>query len=232
MEALIRWNHPIRGRISPDEFMPIAEQTSLIQEIGNWTIREACAAALEWPNDMRISINLSAQHLIGSDIVRITKAALEQTELSPGRLELEITESLFINNAEEAAQLLKELKALGVDIVLDDFGTGYSSLSYILKFPFDKIKIDRSFVMASSDDSAACAILRMISGLGEQLGIRITAEGVETLEQVEFLRSIKCDEFQGFYFARPLSKDDLPQFLLKQQLNVGEQDSDEQRLEA
>ncbi|MEM9333153.1 MAG: EAL domain-containing protein [Pseudomonadota bacterium] len=226
MEALIRWNHPIRGRISPDEFMPIAEQTSLIQEIGNWTIREACSAAIEWPDGMRISINLSAQHLIGSDIVNITKSALKDTGLSPDRLELEITESLFINNAEEAAQLLNALKALGVDIVLDDFGTGYSSLSYILKFPFDKIKIDRSFVMASSDDHAARAILRMISGLGEQLGIRITAEGVETREQVEFLQSIKCDEFQGFYFAKPLSKADLSYFITNQHKNLDKELSD------
>ncbi|MGI9352434.1 MAG: putative bifunctional diguanylate cyclase/phosphodiesterase [Rhizobiaceae bacterium] len=216
MEALIRWNHPIRGRVSPDEFMPIAEQTSLIQEIGNWTIKEACATAMEWPEDLRISINLSAQHLIGSDIVKITEAALAETKLSPQRLELEITESLFINNAEEAAQLLNALKRLGVAIVLDDFGTGYSSLSYILKFPFDKIKIDRSFVIASSDDSAARAILRMISGLGEQLGIRITAEGVETREQVEFLHSIKCDEFQGFFFAKPLAKSDLDYFFSNQ----------------
>ena len=217
MEALIRWNHPIRGRISPEEFMPIAEQTSLIQEIGNWTIKEACATAMEWPHNMRVSINLSAQHLIGSDIVKITEAALNETKLAPDRLELEITESLFINNAEEAAQLLRALKNLGVDIVLDDFGTGYSSLAYILKFPFDKIKIDRSFVMASSNDQAARAILRMISGLGEQLGIRITAEGVETSEQVKFLQSIKCDEFQGFFFAKPLAKSDLQYFLTNQE---------------
>ncbi|MEM9279296.1 MAG: EAL domain-containing protein, partial [Pseudomonadota bacterium] len=216
MEALIRWNHPIRGRISPDEFMPIAEQTSLIQDIGNWTIGEACSTAMDWPNDMRISINLSAQHLIGSDIVKITKEALQRTGLSPDRLELEITESLFINNADEAAQLLNSLKKLGVAIVLDDFGTGYSSLSYILKFPFDKIKIDRSFVMASSDDHAARAILKMISGLGEQLGIRITAEGVETNDQVQFLQSIKCDECQGFFFAKPLSKLDLSYFIQNQ----------------
>jgi len=213
MEALIRWNHPIRGRISPDEFMPIAEQTSLIQEIGNWTIREACSKATQWPNEMRVSINLSAQHLIGSDIVQITKTALEESGLPPEQLELEITESLFINNVDEATQLLNALKDLGVDIVLDDFGTGYSSLSYLLQFPFDKIKIDRSFVMASTGDSAARAILRMISGLGEQLGMRITAEGVESIEQVEFLKSIKCDEFQGFYFAKPLDRALLDSFI-------------------
>jgi len=184
MEALIRWNHPIRGLISPAEFIPIAEQSSLIQEIGNWTIHEACMTAVDWPEDVVVAVNLSAQHFNGSDIITHTKKALEESKLPPNRFELEITESLLINNTDEVFKILQSLKDLGVSIALDDFGTGYSSLSYILKFPFDKIKIDRSFVSALGEDDAAKAILRMISSLGESLDIRITAEGVETIEQI------------------------------------------------
>ncbi len=215
MEALIRWHHPIRGMISPLEFIPIAEKSTLIQEIGNWSVRQACLAALDWPQDVVVAVNLSAHHFIGSEIVENTRKTLEETGLPPYRLELEITESLLINNTEEALTTLKQLKGLGVTIALDDFGTGYSSLSYVLKFPFDKIKIDRSFVTALSEDESAKAILRMISTLGESLNIRITAEGVETLEQVEFLRSIRCHQFQGYFFARPLKGIDLPSFFLR-----------------
>ncbi len=215
MEALIRWHHPIRGMISPLEFIPIAEKSTLIQEIGNWSVRQACLAALDWPQDVVVAVNLSAHHFIGSEIVENTRKTLEETGLPPHRLELEITESLLINNTEEALTTLKQLKGLGVTIALDDFGTGYSSLSYVLKFPFDKIKIDRSFVTALSEDESAKAILRMISTLGESLNIRITAEGVETLEQVEFLRSIRCHQFQGYFFARPLKGIDLPSFFLR-----------------
>ena len=212
MEALIRWNHPIRGVISPTEFIPIAEQSALIQEIGNWTIKEACMAAAQWPLDVIVAVNLSVHHFNGSDIVGYTRNALSESGLEPHRLELEITESLLINNTEEVYRILKQLKDLGVAIALDDFGTGYSSLSYILQFPFDKIKIDRSFITASSNDDAAKAILKMISTLGESLNIRITAEGVETREQVEFLKSINCDQLQGYFFAKPLPKADLKKF--------------------
>lgn len=212
MEALIRWHHPMRGTVSPVEFIPIAEQSPLIQEIGSWSIKRACAAAMEWPNEVAVAVNLSAQHFVGADIVAVTRNALEATGLDPKRLELEITESLLINNTEEVLKILSQLKELGVSIALDDFGTGYSSLSYIMKFPFDKIKIDRSFVKASSDDDAAKAILRMISSLGASLNIRITAEGVETEEQVTFLKSINCQQFQGFLFAKPLKSGDLESF--------------------
>ena len=216
MEALIRWHHPIRGMVSPLEFIPIAEQSTLIQEIGNWTLRKACEAALDWPDDVVVAVNLSAHHFIGSDIVNYAREALEATGLPAHRLELEITESLLINNTGEALRILKDLKKLGITIALDDFGTGYSSLSYILKFPFDKIKIDRSFVMAVGEDESAKAILRMISSLGESLNISITAEGVETAEQVEFLRSIRCDQFQGYLYSKPLKIGDLPGYFLRQ----------------
>lgn len=215
MEALIRWNHPIRGTVSPAEFIPIAEQSSLIQEIGNWTLQEACRVASGWPDDIGIAVNLSAQHFIGTDIVDHTKKALKKSGLHASRLELEITESLLINNADEVLKVLKSLKKIGVSIALDDFGTGYSSLSYILKYPFDKIKIDRSFVETSHEDDAAKAILNMIGMLGKSLNIKITAEGVETFEQVEFLRSINCDQYQGYYFSKPLQIEEIPGFLLK-----------------
>lgn len=214
MEALIRWNHPIRGNINPSEFIPIAEQSNLIQEIGDWTIREACRAASQWPDNVVVAVNLSVPHFLRSDIATVAAAALEETDLPAERLELEITESLLIDNTDEVLDRLRKIKEIGVTIAMDDFGTGYSSLSYLLKFPFDKIKIDRSFVEASSNDEVAKAILRMISALGDTLGIRITAEGVETREQVEFLRSIACHQLQGFFFAKPLTPEDLPAFFL------------------
>ncbi len=214
MEALIRWNHPIRGFIPPAEFIPIAEQSNLIQEIGDWTIREACRAAADWPDNVVVAVNLSVPHFVRSDIATIAADALEESGLSAERLELEITESLLIDNTDDVLGKLRKIKDIGVTIAMDDFGTGYSSLSYLLKFPFDKIKIDRSFVTASSHDEVAKAILRMISSLGDSLGMRITAEGVETKEQVEFLRSIACHQLQGFYFAKPLTPEELAGFFL------------------
>ena len=231
MEALIRWNHPIRGTVSPAEFIPIAEQSSLIQEIGNWTLQEACRIASHWPEEVGIAVNLSAQHFIGTDIVDHTKKALQISGLDAARLELEITESLLINNAEEVLKVLRALKKLGVSIALDDFGTGYSSLSYILKYPFDKIKIDRSFVETSHEDDAAKAILHMIGTLGQSLNIKITAEGVETAEQAEFLKSINCDQYQGYYFSKPLQRDEIPAFFLNR-LPTTPRDVPADRLEA
>ncbi len=211
-EALIRWNHPIRGMIHPAEFIPIAEQSSMVQEIGNWAIRKACNAALNWPDDIVVAVNISGHHFIGSDILANTKLALAETGLDARRLELEITESLLMNNTTEAMRTLRALKALGVTIALDDFGTGYSSLSYVLKFPFDKIKIDRSFVSSVENDGSAQAILRMIAGLGETLNISITAEGVETLAQAEFLRTVNCQQVQGFLYARPMRVSEIDEF--------------------
>lgn len=213
-EALVRWNHPIRGIVPPSEFIPIAEQIGLIQQIGDWTIREACRAAARWPNEMTVAVNLSARHFQQSDIVAVIRDALEETKLAPTRLELEITESLLIQRPDDVVSKLKEIKELGVTIAMDDFGTGYSSLSYLLKFPFDKIKIDKSFVTASSEDVAARDILRTIISLGKTLNIRITAEGVETKEQVEFLRDIACNQLQGYYFAKPLDEIGLAAYFL------------------
>ena len=215
-EALVRWNHPVRGIVPPAEFIPIAEQTGLIRQIGDWTIREACHAAARWPEDLLVAVNLSAKHFRLSDITAVVREALETSRLPPHRLELEITESLLIERPDDVVDTLGELKALGVTIAMDDFGTGYSSLSHLLKFPFDKIKIDRSFVTASPEDLIARDVLRSIASLGKTLKIMIAAEGVETQEQVDFLRDIACGELQGFYFAKPLDEIDLARYFLAQ----------------
>jgi len=213
-EALIRWNHPIRGLVPPAEFIPIAEQSNLIVDIGDWTIMQACVAAVNWPEHLTVAVNLSAKHFRRSDISLVVKRALAISGLAAPRLEIEITEGLLMENPEEVVEKLGEIRALGVTIAMDDFGTGYSSLSYLLKFPFDKIKIDRSFVDASSDDEVARDILKAIASLGKTLKLKITAEGVETKAQAEFLAEIACHQLQGFYFARPLDHVDLPHYLL------------------
>jgi diguanylate cyclase (GGDEF)-like protein len=213
-EALLRWNHPIRGKISPAEFVPIAESTGLIKSIGEWVIREACRVAATWPDHLTVAVNLSAPQFNKDRIVDIVASALAQSGLRPNRLELEITESLLIDRPDEAIATLLRLKELGVSIAMDDFGTGYSSLSYLLKFPFDKIKIDKSFISAINTDKAACDVLRTIGALGKSLNVRITAEGVETAEQAEFLRAIACDQLQGFFFAKPLHVNEVSGFLL------------------
>ncbi|KRA50474.1 putative bifunctional diguanylate cyclase/phosphodiesterase [Devosia sp. Root635] len=213
-EALVRWNHPIRGLVPPAEFIPIAEQSNLIVDIGDWTIMQACLAAVNWPEHLTVAVNLSAKHFRRSDISMVVKRALAVSGLAAPRLEIEITEGLLMENPEEVVEKLGEIRALGVTIAMDDFGTGYSSLSYLLKFPFDKIKIDRSFVDASSDDEVARDILKAIASLGKTLKLKITAEGVETREQAEFLSEIACHQLQGFYFARPLDHIDLPHYLL------------------
>jgi diguanylate cyclase (GGDEF)-like protein len=213
-EALIRWNHPIRGLVPPAEFIPIAEQSDLIVDIGDWTIAQACAAAINWPTHLTVAVNLSAKHFRQSDIALVVQSALARSGLEAHRLEIEITEGLLMENPDEVVEKLAEIRALGVTIAMDDFGTGYSSLSYLLKFPFDKIKIDRSFVDASSQDEVARDILKAIASLGKTLKLKITAEGVETKEQAEFLAEIACHQLQGFYFARPLDGIDLPHYLL------------------
>ncbi|MGK2226207.1 putative bifunctional diguanylate cyclase/phosphodiesterase [Devosia sp.] len=213
-EALIRWNHPIRGLVPPVEFIPVAEHSNLIVDIGDWTIEQACMAASTWPEHLTVAVNLSAKHFRRSDITQVVQKALAMSGLAPKRLEIEITEGLLMEDPEEVVAKLGELRALGVSIAMDDFGTGYSSLNYLLKFPFDKIKIDRSFVNASSGDEVARDILKAIASLGRTLKLKITAEGVETREQASFLTEIACDQLQGFFFARPLDPVELPHYLL------------------
>ncbi|WDR04996.1 EAL domain-containing protein [Devosia rhodophyticola] len=213
-EALIRWNHPIRGLVPPAEFIPLAERSSLIVEIGDWTIEQACRAAASWPTGMTVAVNMSAKHFRLSDIAQVVKKALANSGLESNRLEIEITEGLLMENPEEVTIKLAEIRDLGVTLAMDDFGTGYSSLSYLLKFPFDKIKIDKSFIDASSQDPAARDILKAIASLGKTLNLRITAEGVETAEQADFLSTIACHQLQGFHFSPPLDSIDMPRYLL------------------
>jgi diguanylate cyclase (GGDEF)-like protein/PAS domain S-box-containing protein len=213
-EALIRWNHPTRGQVPPSDFIPLAEKTGLICEIGDWVLMEACRTAAAWPEHMTISVNLSPQQFQNRKIVKSTKHALEATGLTPARLELEITESLFVDNTEEALIALNDLKALGVMTSLDDFGTGYSSLSYLLKFPFDKLKIDQSFIRSIEKDKTARDILETIARLGKILNLSVTAEGVENADQALYLSTMACSQMQGFHFGRPIPSAQIPGFLL------------------
>nr|WP_276082346.1 EAL domain-containing protein [Methylobacterium sp. GC_Met_2] len=200
-EALMRWQHPVHGLISPGEFIPVAEDTGLIVPLGIWALREACTEALNWPASVRVSVNVSAVQFRGG-LEEAVVAALSATGLPARRLKLEVTESLLMQNPEQAVGVLHRLRALGVRLALDDFGTGYSSLSYLRRFPFDKIKIDRSFIRDIADPDAA-AIVRAVVSIGERLGMGIVAEGVETVEQLELVRREGCTEVQGYIFSKP-----------------------------
>jgi diguanylate cyclase (GGDEF)-like protein len=202
-EALVRWNHSLRGMISPVNFIPLAEETGLIVQLGDWVLRQACTDASGWPQDVDVAVNLSPVQFKNPNLVSQVKAALHASGLPAHRLELEITESVLLQNSAATLAVLHELRGFGVRISLDDFGTGYSSLSYLRSFPFDKIKIDRSFVseLATRDDSMA--IVRAVTGLGKSLGIVTTAEGVETEAQFELLRREGCTQAQGYLFSQP-----------------------------
>ena len=204
-EALLRWNHPERGMVSPADFIPLAEETGLIVQIGEWVIREACHIATSWSDDIRVAVNVSAVQFRTKTLNTIVVQALAESGLAPNRLELEITESLFIDNVEATLDSLHSLRALGVRIALDDFGTGYSSLSYLRSFPFDKLKIDRSFIVdLLSAGHSATAIIKSITTLAEALGMETTAEGVESVGQLDILREQGCTQIQGYYFSRPI----------------------------
>jgi diguanylate cyclase (GGDEF)-like protein/PAS domain S-box-containing protein len=202
-EALLRWNHPLRGMIQPAEFIPLAEETGLIIPVGNWVLRRACQDAARWSRDVAVAVNLSPAQFKNRRLVPSVSAALLDSGLAANRLELEITESVLLQNSRTTLEILHTLHDFGIRISLDDFGTGYSSLSYLRSFPFDKIKIDASFVheLASRDDSKA--IVRAVTGLARGLGITTTAEGVETAEQLALLRLEGCNEVQGYLFNAP-----------------------------
>lgn len=202
-EALVRWNHPERGRIPPLDFIPIAEDTGLIVPIGRWVLNRACREAASWNNSLRIAVNLSPIQFREASLVDDIKFALNQSGLAAERLELEITESVMMQNGEQTIAKLKEINALGVKISMDDFGTGYSSLNYLRNFAFDKIKIDRSFVNELGRDNECDSIVRAIISLAECLSVSTTAEGVETSEQLEALRAMGCEEAQGYLFSQP-----------------------------
>jgi predicted signal transduction protein with EAL and GGDEF domain len=202
-EALIRWAHPQRGLMAPDTFIPIAESSGLIVPIGAWVLNRACMDAATWPRHIKVAVNLSTVQFRKGDIVETITAALLRSGLPAERLELEITESVLLQKDESNLLKLNQLKMLGVAIVLDDFGIGYSSLSYLRTFPFDKVKIDRSFVAEMSTHANSAAIVCAITGLAKGLNMTTTAEGVETTEQMELLRAAGCDEMQGYLFGKP-----------------------------
>lgn len=202
-EALLRWRQSDGSFISPADFIPLAEETGMILPIGEWVLRQACAEAARWPEPHRIAVNLSPVQLSNVDLPRLVHQILIETGLAPSRLELEITETAMISDMERTTHVLRQLKLLGVSVAMDDFGTGYSSLSTLRAFPFDKIKLDRTFMSELDGGPQSAAIIRAVLALGESLDIPILAEGVETIEQLEFLRAQGCDEAQGYLLGRP-----------------------------
>jgi diguanylate cyclase (GGDEF)-like protein len=208
-EALLRWQHPVRGVVSPAEFIPLAEETGLIVPIGEWLLRAACVEATRWPADISVAVNLSPVQFRKGKLVETVKAALDLSGLSPARLELEIAEAVLLQDTMKTLVALHELRRMGILVALDDFGTGYSSLSYLRSFPFDKIKIDQSFIRSLADEDSM-AVIRAVTGLGRNFCLKTTAEGVETLEQLERLREEGCTEVQGYLFSHPVPAADLP----------------------
>lgn len=208
-EALCRWQHPARGMIPPIDFIPLAEESGLIIQLGEWVLRRACADAAAWEKPLRIAVNLSPLQLNQPTLPALVHEILIETGLSPGRLELEVTESALFKDYQRALDNLRRLKALGVRVAMDDFGTGFSSLSTLQSFPFDKIKVDKSFVENINIDDRATVIVRAVLGLGRSLNIPVVAEGVETAEQLAFLRGESCDEIQGYAIGRPAPADTL-----------------------
>jgi EAL domain-containing protein (putative c-di-GMP-specific phosphodiesterase class I) len=217
-EALLRWRHPERGFIPPSEFIPVIEAIGLMEPAGRFVLERACTAAVAWPEDVTVAVNVSSVQFARDDLVAVVASVLERTGLPAPRLELEITESLFVNETQALATTLAEIRAMGVGFALDDFGTGYSSLSYIRKFPIDKIKIDRSFVTGLPHDHGSVAIVRAVAAMADSLGLRLIAEGIERQEHVKFLRLLGIHEGQGYLYARPMSEKDLVRMLADRQL--------------
>jgi EAL domain-containing protein (putative c-di-GMP-specific phosphodiesterase class I) len=203
MEALVRWNNPGRGMVSPATFVPLAEESGLIIPIGEWILREACREAAAWPRPLRVAVNLSPVQFRHGDLPELILSVLLETGLAPSRLEVEITEGVLVEDFSRAVAILGRLKTIGVRIAMDDFGTGYSSLSYLQAFPFDKIKIDKSFISNVRASAQSVAIIRAVIGLARGLKLPVIAEGVETQDQLTFLSQEACDEVQGYFIGRP-----------------------------
>jgi EAL domain-containing protein (putative c-di-GMP-specific phosphodiesterase class I) len=207
-EALIRWVHPERGLISPDGFIPLAEECGLIGAIGEWVVREACRQARAWQDEglapMRVSVNLSPSQFRGSGLTHSIRRALDEVALDPRYLEVELTESAVMSDPEESIAILEQLSAMGVLVSVDDFGTGYSSMSYLRRLPIDKLKIDRVFINEIASRPEDASIVRAIVSLAHSLRLKVVAEGVETPAQLDFLRAVGCDEYQGYHFSKPL----------------------------
>jgi EAL domain-containing protein (putative c-di-GMP-specific phosphodiesterase class I) len=203
--------------VPPALFIPIAEQIGLIDKIGEWVLRDACATASRWPSHLKVAVNLSPAQFARKDLAGRVESILNEADLDASRLELEITEGLLLSKSVDVMEELRKLKAIGVGIVMDDFGTGYSSLSYLWKFPFDKIKIDRAFMLALDAEGGGSAetIVKTIIDLGRSLNVTVTIEGVENERQVEFVTAARCDQIQGYYFGRPMPELDLAAHIAK-----------------
>jgi diguanylate cyclase (GGDEF)-like protein len=215
-EALIRWNHPEKGLISPASFIPLAEEIGFIVPIGEWVIRQACATAARWPGNLNVAVNISAVQFRSPGLMQVIVGALAASGLEPTRLEIEITETVLLQQRETTLAVLHQLRALGIRIAMDDFGTGYSSLTYLQCFPFDKIKIDRSFVKDIAENTGSLNIVRAVAALANGLGMTATAEGVETSEQLDRITSEGCTEMQGFLFSKPLPAHEIERLFLSE----------------
>jgi EAL domain-containing protein (putative c-di-GMP-specific phosphodiesterase class I) len=219
VEALVRWVHPTRGMVPPDKFIPLADETGLIAEVGKWVLFEACRQTKYWHDHgipgLKVSVNVSAVQFRQGDLTEVVAAALAQTGLPGTCLDLEITETVLMQEAQATIATLKSLKAMGVCVSVDDFGTGYSSLAYLKRFPIDTLKIDKSFMREVTVDSHNAAIVRTVIALAKSLDLESIAEGVETSEQVDFLRAEGCDRLQGYFFSRPLPAPALYEFVQK-----------------
>ena len=213
-EALIRWNHPSKGLISPAAFIPLAEEIGFIVPMGEWVIRQACTTAAQWPDNLHIAVNISAVQFRNPGLMQVITGALAASGLHPSRLEIEITETVLLHNKEATLAVLHQLRELGIRIAMDDFGTGYSSLTYLQSFPFDKIKIDRSFVKDITENSGSLNIVRAVAALAKGMGMTATAEGVETREQLDRIVSEGCTEMQGFLFSKPLPAQEIERLFL------------------
>jgi diguanylate cyclase (GGDEF)-like protein len=209
LEALSRWTHPQRGQIPPATFIPIAEENGFIVPLGDWIIREACRTAARWPEHLHVAVNVSAAQFRSPALVKVILDALADSQLAPARLEIEITETILLHHKENALAILRQLHELGISIAMDDFGTGYSSLTYLQSFPFDKIKIDRSFVKDITDNAKSLNIVRAIVAMAKGMGMATTAEGVETSEQLNRIVAEGCTEMQGYFLSRPLPAADI-----------------------
>jgi len=220
-EALIRWQHPDKGLIPPGHFIPVAEEAGLIEAIGEWVLKSACSENQRWQDagmpPIRVGVNVSGRQITHTPLDEVVREALALSGLDAQYLELEITESVFVDQAEDSVRALDALKKLGVSLAIDDFGAGYSSLSYLKRFPIDRLKIDQTFIQEISSNSHDEAIAHAVVSLGHSLQLTVIAEGVETAEQLETLRVQGCDEIQGFLFSRPLSAENFAAFLVNQQ---------------
>jgi EAL domain-containing protein (putative c-di-GMP-specific phosphodiesterase class I) len=219
VEALLRWKHPDLGLVSPGRFIPIAEETGLIVPIGEWVLRTACTQNKKWQDEglpaFSVAVNLSARQFRQKDVAQRVAKVLQDTGLAAGFLELELTESLVMHNTESVIGTLKELNGMGLQLAIDDFGTGYSSLSYLKRFPVDRLKIDQSFVRDIASDPDDAAIAQSIIALGHSLDLKVIAEGVETAEQLAFLKNARCDEAQGYYFSKPIPAEEIKRFVAR-----------------